>query len=246
MHVARAPQFAAYRPKIVPRRILPHTLREIFVLGLPITFTQILNGAMFTVAAVMTGVLGAEVLAAQQILYAVIYFALSASIALSDAARVRVAYGIGIRSVAAARQSANITFVLAAIMSALAAATLWLIPEAIVGIFLNTADAANAGVMLIALSLSLYAAVFQALDGILIVVANAIRGLRDTKSPLYISMAGYGLVGLGCGTLLCFGFDLGAEGLWQGLVLGPLVAIILMAMRFQLRMREAEAKFSTG
>ncbi|MBT8078642.1 MAG: MATE family efflux transporter [Gammaproteobacteria bacterium] len=241
-HVMRSPRFKAYRPSIFPRRIEARTLREIFVLGMPITFTQILNGAMFTVAAVMTGVLGADVLAAQQIVYAVIYFALSAAIALADAARVRVAYGIGRRSVAAARQSAHITFLLAAIISAAAAATLWLIPEQIVSIFLDTSQPANVGVMLIAISLSLYAAVFQALDGVLIVMANAVRGLRDTKSPLWISMAGYWLVGLGSGTILCFGYDLGAKGLWQGLIAGPLVAIVLMFLRFRLRMREAEAR----
>jgi MATE family multidrug resistance protein len=247
VHVSRSPEFSLHRPSVLPRRWVPGTLKEIFVLGLPITFTQLLNGAMFTVAAVMTGALGADILAAQQILYAVIYFALSGSIALADAARVRVAYGIGKRSVAAARQSANITFVFAALISAVAAGVLWLFPQAIVGIFLDTSDAANASVMLIAVGLSVYAALFQALDGVLIVIANAVRGLRDTKSPLWISIVGYWLVGLGSGTVLCFGFDFGAAGLWQGLILGPLVAIVMMAMRFQLRLREAAARLgSTG
>ena len=54
------------------------------------------------------------------------------------------------------------------------------------------------------------------------------------------------MVGMGSGTILCFGFELGATGLWQGMILGPAVAIVMMAMRLQLRLREAEARLSAA
>jgi MATE family multidrug resistance protein len=246
LHVVKSAKFSAYRPSVIPRRFKSDKLREIFSLGLPITYTQVLNGGMFTVAAVITGILGADVLAAQQILYAVMYLTFSSSIALADAARVRVAYGIGKKSVAAARQSAHITFAFAAVMTALAAAALWLFPEFLAGIFLDENDAANSSVILIAVSLAGYAALFQAFDGVLIVMANAVRGLRDTKSPFWISLTGYWFLGLGSGALLCFGFELGAAGLWQGMILGPLVAIIMMALLLRRRLQEAEVRLSAA
>lgn len=238
-HVLTSPQFADYRPRLLPTSIDRTLLREIFTLGLPISVTQILNGAMFTVAAVLVGTLGADILAAQLIVYTVIYVALSTSIALGDAVRVRVAYGFGIGSADAAKQSACISFAIAAIITVLATVALLLFPRAIVRIFLDAGDPANASVLLIGVGLAVYAALFQLGDGVLIVVANALRGLRDTRSPLWISITGYWLIGLASGTWLCFTLGYGADGMWWGLIAGPYVAIILMALKFRARLGHA-------
>jgi len=239
-HILKSQIFRDYRPSIIPRHCNGETLKEIFALGLPVTATQLLNGAMFTVAAVLVGMISADILAAQQIVYSVIYLALSASIALGDAVKVRVAYGIGIRSVDAARQSAHISFFLAAVAIVFASAFLWIFPELVVGIFLDTADAANASVLLIAVGLSVYAGLFQLFDGVLIVAANALRGLRDTRSPLWISMIGYWAVGIGFGTWLCFPMAYGEVGLWWGLILGVVFSNLLMFWRFRRRLAHAE------
>jgi MATE family multidrug resistance protein len=239
MHVLTSKQFAEYRPRLIPRSINRVVLLEIFSLGLPISITQILNGAMFTVAAILVGTLGADILAAQIIVYTVIYVALSASIALGDAVRVRVAFGMGIRSVTAATQSAYIAFAIAALVTVMATIALLLFPQQIVGIFLDTSDVANDGVLLIAVGFSVYAAFFQLGDGVLIVVANALRGLRDTRSPMWISITGYWVIGLASGTWLCFGQGHGADGMWWGLIAGPYVAIVLMALKFRQRIAHA-------
>jgi MATE family multidrug resistance protein len=240
IHVMKSKHLARHRPLIVPRHVNRKLLREIFSLGIPISITQFLNGAMFTVAAVVVGVIGAATLAAQQIVYSVIYLALTASAALGDAVRVRVAYGIGLRAHGASRQSANISFILAALTTFVAALVLWIIPETLVGVFLDTANPENENVLRISVGLSVYAGMFLLLDGVLIVVANAIRGLRDTKSPLWISLAGYWAVGLGSGLWLCFPGGYGADGLWWGLVAGVLFSNILMYWRFLRRLNSAE------
>lgn len=244
IHVLNSKQFEEYRPRIVPRQLNRQLLREIFELGIPISITQFLNGAMFTVAAVVVGIIGAATLAAQQIIYSVIYLALSASAALGESVRVRVAYGIGLRSVDASQQSANISFLLAGLTTFLAALVLWVIPDTLVGIFLDISNPDNETVLRISVGLSAYAGLFIFLDGILIVVANAIRGLRDTKSPLWISMAGYWFVGLGSGVWLCFQKGYGADGLWWGLVAGVLFSNMLMYWRFVNRLADARRSLS--
>jgi len=241
-YVIRSDYFRQYRFSMLPRRIHYETLKEIFVLGLPITVTQMLNGATFTVAAILVGMISADILAAQMIAYSVIYFALSSSVGLGDAARVRVAYGIGTRSADAARQAAYISFVLAGVAVLICSAVLWVLPELLVGVFLDTDDVANAAVLGIALGLSVYAGWFLLFDGVLIVAANAIRGLRDTRTPLWISMAGYWGVGLGIGTWLCFPMNYGAKGLWLGLILGAAFANVLMFWRFQVRLSQAQRR----
>ena len=239
-HVVTSGQFTDYRFALIPQRINYGTLKELFVLGLPVTATQMLNGAMFTVAAILVGMISADILAAQMIAYSVIYLALSVSVALGDAVRVRVAYGIGIRSSDAARQSAHISFFLAIATIIIASGVLWVFPEFLVGIFLDITNVANASTLEIALGLSVYAGWFLLFDGVLIVSANAIRGLRDTRTPLWISMAGYWGIGLGVGTWLCFPLGYGATGLWWGLILGPVFSNVLMFWRFHVRLAQAE------
>lgn len=238
-YILRSKHFELYRPRILPRRINRPLLREMFALGLPISLTQFLHGAMFTVAAVVVGMLSAATLAAQQIVYSVLYLSLSASAAVGEAVRVRVAFGIGLGSVDASQQSAQISFVLAAIATLGAAAVLWIFPGTLVGLFLDASKPENAAVVAISLGLSVYAGMFLLLDGMLIVFANAIRGLRDTRSPLWINLAGYWVVGLGSGLWLCFPMDFGAAGLWWGLIAGVLFSNILMYRRFIRRLAQA-------
>ena len=238
-HVVVAKRFATYRPRLIPRAIDLDVLRDVFALGLPITAAQLVGAGMFTASAVLIGILGADFLAAQQIVYTVIYVALSTSLAIGDAVRVRVAYGIGARSVEAARSSTMIGLSMAAAVTVFASATLWLFPELIVSVFLDTDALANAGVLLLAVNLSLYAGLFQVFDGVLIVLANALRGLRDTRSPMWIGLFGYWFVGIGTGAILCFPLEFGAVGLWWGLILGPVTGNVLMAARYRRRIAEA-------
>ena len=239
IYVRRAPELAAYRPHIVPRRLDTSLLRELFSLGLPVAMTQTLNGGMFSTAAVLVGLIGATTLAAQQIVYSVLYLAMSFAGGFADAVRVRVAFFLGRRDLAAARQSARLAVILAAICTLAACSVLWLIPDLLVGVFLAEDDADKLDVMAIALSLSAAAGVFLFLDCTQLVLANALRGLRDTRSPLWISFVGYWAVGLGSGVLLAFELDQGAVGLWWGLVLGVVLCNVLLGVTLRRRLADA-------
>jgi MATE family multidrug resistance protein len=243
-HVLRSRHFENLRPPIIPRHVDTALLGEMFRLGFPISITQFLNGAMFTVAAIVAGIISAATLAAQQIVYTMLYLSLSAAGALGDAVRVRVAYGIGRRSVDASRQSAYISFALAILTTLVGALVLWIFPDTVVGIFLDTADPDNATVLRISIGLAFYAGMFLLLDGVLMVIANAIRGLRDTRSPLWISMAGYWAVGLGSGVWFCFPLGYGADGLWWGMISGVMFSNILMYWRFTQRIADARASLN--
>jgi MATE family multidrug resistance protein len=244
LHIRHSEQFAGFRLSFIPRTFQKKLCLEILQLGLPITGAQMLGGAMFTVAAIMVGILGADILAAQMIVYSVLYFCMSASVAIGDAVRVRVAYGIGIRSIDAVRQSASIATVLAAIIILAASLWIWFFPEFLVGIFLDTSDPANSEVLAIAVSFAIYAGLFQLIDGILIVFTNGLRGLRDTQSPFWISMIGYWVIGIGAGAWLCFPMGYGAAGLWWGLIGGAAAGIVMMYLRFVSRLSIMEARLS--
>ena len=244
-HVHNSKTFKKFRVSIIPRTFQRRICKEIFRLGIPITGTEVLGATLFTVTAIMVGMLGAEILAAQMIVYSVLYFGMSASLALGDAIRVRVAFGIGLRSSAAARQSASIAISMTAMVSVAASLFLWIFPEALVGIFLDTSDQANMIVQEIAVGFSVFAGLYLLFDGVLMVVANGLRGLRDTQSTFWISMIADWIIGVGVGGWLCFAMGYGATGLWWALVIGTIIGTVLMFARFRSQFAVAESRLST-
>ena len=243
-HVKFSKTFQGFPLSIFPRQFQKALCKEILRLGLPVTGAQMLSAAMFTVAAVLVGMLSADILAAQMVIYSVIYFGMSASLALGDAIRVRVAYGIGIRSAAAARQSASIAIGLSVGIVLAASLFLWFFPSLLVGVFLDTSDPANAGVVGIAVGFSGVAGLFLLIDGTLMVIANGLKGLRDTKSTFWISMIGYWVIGMSFGSWLCFPQGYGAKGLWWGLVAGALIGIVMMLTRFRSQFALIDSRLS--
>jgi len=201
-------------------------------LGLPVAGAQLLSGGMFTVAAVMVGLLSAFQLAAQQIVYTVVYVSLSVAAGLGDAVRVRVAFGTGKGSPPAARQAAAITLRMGLAVLGLAAMALWFLPEAIVGLFLDPAQPDAGAVREAAVTFAVAAGLFQLLIGLQIIAANAMRGLGDTRTPMLYAVLGYWLLGLGSGTIACFAFGLGGVGLWWGMTGGVAVSATLMTLAF--------------
>jgi multidrug resistance protein, MATE family len=77
---------------------------------------------------------------------------------------------------------------------------------------------------------------FQVFDGAQVANAAALRGLKDTRVPMLVSLVSYWFIGMGSAVLLAFWFDLGGRGLWFGLVLGLAVAATLLTWRFNVTM----------
>ena len=98
-------------------------------------------------------------------------------------------------------------------------------------------SALNTEVVLQATVLLSLAAVFQISDGLQVTAAGALRGLKDTRTPMLVAVISYWCVGLTSGYVL--GFQLGFEGagLWWGLVIGLTTAALLLSWRFNRKIK---------
>ena len=210
--------------------------REILRLGLPVAGLSLVEGGMFMVVALLMGLLGVTMLAANQIVLPVIAISFVCALAIGEAAAVRVAYGIGANNPLASRQAAGIAFIFGGVVMGVAAIVLWTVPEAIVSIFIDSSDPANEEVIAVAAVLAGVAAVFQVFDGMQAIAVRALRGLKDTVTPMWIAGIGYWVFGIGGACLFCFGFGLGGPGLWWGLAMGLAVTALLLVWRFNHRM----------
>ena len=106
-----------------------------------------------------------------------------------------------------------------------AAVVLLTVPQWIARIF-----SPDAAVIASAVVLLRVAAFFQLFDGLQVVATGALRGVGDTRVPMIGHFAGYWLVGLPAGAILCFRYGLGAAGLWAGLSAGLILIGIALTL----------------
>jgi MATE family multidrug resistance protein len=106
------------------------------------------------------------------------------------------------------------------------------VPHAIVGLFIDTADPANARVVEVAVTFLTVAALFQIFDGGQVIGAGALRGLKDTRWPMAFAALAYWAIGSTLALGLAFGARLGGLGVWIGLASALAVAALLMVSRF--------------
>lgn len=228
-------QYQILSPSEGPNR---ETLQELVRLGWPIGVSHGLESGLFGVTAFLMGLLGTSVLAAHQIALQCAAFTFMVPVGLSLATAVRVGQEMGRRDLDAVQRAGFVGIGLGAAFMCLAAVAFWTVPKGIVSLFLSLEDPANSEVVRMAIPLLGVAAVFQVFDGVQVTAGGALRGLKDTRTPMLVALLAYWLVGFTTGCLLSFPARWGAVGLWWGLVLGLGTAAVLLLARFSFQLRD--------
>jgi multidrug resistance protein, MATE family len=209
-------------------------MTKILRLGLPIGGMRGIEVGVFMTAGVLMGLLGAAALAAHQLVLNCAGVTFMVPLGLSQAATVRVAYELGAGRALAARRAGFLALALGIGFMSAAAVALWTAPNAIIGVYVDIADAANGETVQIARHLIAIAAIFQVFDGMQVIAAGALRGYKDTMVPMLLATFGYWGVGFAGCWVFAFPLGYGAVGLWWGLALGLAVVAVLLTLRLHL------------
>lgn len=207
----------------------PHapTIRGLLRTGLPIGVTVAMEGGLFVTTALLMGRLGDVPAAAHQIAINVASLCFMVPMGLAEATTVRIGHALGRNDGIGLRRAAFAGYGIVLGTQALSALVLLTGNEFVVGFY--TADAA---VATLAASLMLYAAAFQFPDGVQVLSAGALRGLRDTRVPMLLAALAYWGIGMPMGAGLGLGLGWGPKGMWIGLIAGLTVAAVLLGTRF--------------
>jgi MATE family multidrug resistance protein len=119
----------------------------------------------------------------------------------------------------------------------LTAAIILIAPGIALSLYVDPADPAKAAMVGFAMQYLLVAAAFQLFDGTQAVAAGALRGLQDTRVPMWIAILGYWVPGLGVALWLGFRTPLEGLGVWIGLAVGLVVVATLLLWRWNARER---------
>ena len=209
---------------------------KLFNLGFPSALQMFFEVGIFTAAIWLSGVLGKNPQAANQIALNLSSMTFMVGIGLSVAAMVRVGNQKGLNDFISLRRIAFSIFFLTFIIEIIFASFFlifrdWLPTLYIDGdTLININD--NKEVVLIASKLLLVAAFFQIFDGLQVAILGALRGLQDVKIPAFITFISYWIVGFPVSYYLGLYTSLESVGIWIGLFTGLFVASILLYIRF--------------
>lgn len=224
-------------------------IRRLLALGLPIGLALFLEVAFFSFVSLLVGRLGVETVAGHSVAFNVVGVAFMVPLAIGMAATVRVGVNVGAGRLGAARTSAAVATGTTLVWGVVIATCLMIFRHDIVTVYTDEPDVIRLAAGLLALG-----ALFQVFDATQVTMMGALRGYKDTRSPMIIAAVAYWIIGLPIGYIACFGGEgvaellasepagaaeagaawppgIGVRGLWWGLVVGLACAAVAVASR---------------
>ena len=210
--------------------------KKLINLGAPSAMQMFFEVAIFTAAIWLSGLLGKNPQAANQIALNLSSMTFMVAMGLSVASMIRVGNQKGLRAFYELRRIAFSIFLLAIILAICFGTLFYIFHNDLPKLYVDFDDVTNFNdnmeVVSIASKLMIAAAIFQISDSIQVVVLGALRGLQDVKIPTIITFISYWVVGFPISYYFGKEDSLGSFGIWLGLLAGLTTAAILLFIRF--------------
>lgn len=226
-------------PKLKPYRIFRRFFRpdweklaEVFRLGMPIGLTMMFEAMLFNSATLMMGTFGTATVAAHQISMNVPSNTFMVPLGIAMAATIRVGLAAGAGDREAVRRAGYTALCIAVLFMSATSIVLALFPRQIAELYFSSGTRESMEAVALATVFLRVAAAFQIFDGLQVVAALSLRGLKDARAPMWIAGGSYWLAGFPVCVFLGFGLHMQGLGIWIGLAFALLVAAITMVWRF--------------
>ena len=210
--------------------------KKLFDLGFPSAMQMFFEVGIFTAAIWLSGILGKNPQAANQIALNLSSMTFMVAIGLSVTAMVRLGNQKGLKRFRELRRIAFSIFMMSTLFAVVFAILFFIFSESLPKLYLNFDDpskfADNFEVVSIASKLLLIAAVFQISDTIQVVALGALRGMQDVKIPTFITFIAYWVIGFPISYYLSLYTDYKSAGIWLGLLAGLTSSGIMLFIRF--------------
>jgi len=223
---------------LVNRKILLELLR----VGLPLGFIFCVEVALFAAVAIMMGLLSTTALAAYQIAYQYMMIALVIIFALTQTVTVRIGNEVGRNNRAALKLTAMVNMGIALGLMLPFSIFYITFPQLAISLDMGT-HTANLQ------DLVKEASIFLSMAGVLILVEclrlislGSLRGLKDTRFPMFVSVLGFWCIAFPCAYLFAFKFKFGGTGIWWGTIIGLFIAGVILFTRFNRLVKHIDLK----
>jgi MATE family multidrug resistance protein len=203
-------------------------IRALLSLGVPAAFQVVLEVAAFGAATIMAAHLDPVALATHEIALSCAAYTYMVPLGISAAGAVAVGHAIGAGNPERARRAGWMAIALGVGCMVLTAALFVILPRPIMEIYSR-----DPHILALGTHILMIVAAFQIFDGSQTVATGALRGLGETRFPMFMNFAGYWLFGLPLGAWMCFRLRWGLSGLWIGLTLSLILIALLLVRRWK-------------
>jgi MATE family multidrug resistance protein len=211
-------------------------LKKIINLGLPSAMQMFFEVAIFTSAIWLSGLLGKNAQAANQIALNLSSMTFMIAMGLSVTAMIRVGNQKGLRNYEELQRIAKSIFLMGIMFASVFALLFLIFHDIFPALYLDLDDVNNYSdnqeVVSIASKLLLVAALFQISDSAQVIFLGALRGLQDVKIPTVLTFIAYWMIGFPTSYFLGKETAYGSTGIWIGLLVGLASASIFLYLRF--------------
>lgn len=215
------------------------TLSKLLRLGFPIAVALCCEVALFALVSLILAPMGADVVASHQITLNTSSFVFIFPMSLGMATTILVGQRLGEKSATGAKKVSYAAILVGLNIAVVTAFLTVFFRDQIGAIFVNDPE-----VIAMASSLLLFAALYQFSDTLQVIAGGALRGYKDTKAILYITMFCYWGVGMPLGYTLArtdwLVEPLAAKGFWIAFVVALTIAAFLLLTRMRNIQRQPE------
>lgn len=226
----------AYVTNLNFTKLYKQPLIKLSTLGLPSAMQMFFEVGIFTAAIWLSGLLGKNAQAANQIALNLSSMTFMVATGLSVTAMIRVGNQKGLKDYVALKKVAISIFLLGFLFAIAFAMFFAIFNNVLPYLYVdmdNMTDLINSKeVVEIASTLLFAAALFQISDSLQVIALGALRGLQDVKIPTLITFISYWIIGFPLSYFLGKSNMMGSLGIWIGLLAGLTAASILLLLRF--------------
>ena len=211
-------------------------INKLFNLGFPSAMQMFFEVAIFTAAIWLSGILGKNPQAANQIALNLSSMTFMVAMGLSVVAMIRVGNQMGLNKYAELRRIAFSIFLIAILFAIIFASLFLIFNDILPKLYLDFDDHSkvfdNYEVLEIAKTLLIIAAIFQISDTIQVIALGALRGMQDVLIPTLITFISYWVIGFPISYYLSMYTEYKSTGIWIGLLAGLTSSGIFLFIRF--------------
>lgn len=194
----------------------------------------------FSAGAIMVGWLGTNELAAYQIVIQWWFLLVIVIFALSHSTGILIGQARGENDWAGMKKLGKTGFIVTFIFVLIIALIFIFLPKELASIYLNPSALNYTMTLSLVVPLFSIIAFNQFFDGFRNVITGALRGLLDTRFPMYLSLVLIWLVGMPLSYLFGFTFHFGLIGIALGSTLGMLISVSVLTWRWKAQMKRIE------
>ena len=213
-------------------------LKKLLNIGFPSALQMFFEVAIFTAAIWLSGILGKNPQAANQIALNLSSMTFMVAMGFSVAAMIRVGNQKGMKRFRELRRIAYSIFFLTTLLATFFALVFFLFRTELPKLYLDFDDPTDIAdtleVWTIASKLMFIAAIFQISDALQVVALGTLRGMQDVKIPTFITFVAYWLIGFPVSYYLGMHTEYGSSGIWIGLLAGLTASGIMLFVRFEI------------